>query len=175
MVTHEAQIAHELRARQLDLAESSMGLDLVEQARREARGRRGAPLQESLRLSAYHEAGHAIVAVVTGGVVHGAAIYGTGGGSCWIRAGDTDRDPAYLAGAVSESFAGGFGARPSGPDLALIRGGRAVAPSRFIAEDLVSRHWREIERLASALLAAGFVDGETIHAIAGRQPQGGDA
>lgn len=138
----------------------------IDRARREAKERRGAPVQRGVELAALHEAGHAVLAALAGAEVQGVAVFAaSGGGVCWTQGG---RNEAFLGGAEAEKLAGHIHAQPSTADLELVRGsGRDATLAAFQAQDLLGAHWKKVERLAEMLIHHGYVSGQLVHDVAG--------
>lgn len=137
----------------------------AEHARAEARERRGMPTQNRLHHAALHEAGHAVVAALSGAGVLGCLIRDDGSGACWVQGSD---DMVCLAGAGAARLAGHVTAEPSSSDRALIRGNRREATlASFDAQDLLAENWRKVERLAGMLVDLGYVSGQLVHEITG--------
>ena len=144
----------------------------IDQARRDAQCRKGRAPPEELRLTAFHEAGHAVVSARAGVGVFGCAVFDGGGGVTWTERSESN-DAGHLAGAIAERFAGRPDARPSAADLGLMRGGlRENILAGFEAEEILAKEWRRVERLAEELLALGFVPGDVVHQVAGAPPGG---
>jgi hypothetical protein len=136
---------------------------------------------EHLEASAYHEAGHAVVARVLGTPVRRVTINGRMG--TLVRHGDIAATRALItfAGPVAEARHCNLSDDDTArmwPDqwrgdlrnLLRYDGVGMLAPLRAQAETLVARHWSSIERVASALLARGEVSGGEVDLLLDRNP-----
>lgn len=168
---------HDARRRELERWESEgkrsdLHLDgltsRIERAKAAARARRGQAVPESLRLTALHEAAHAVVALALGDAVTGVLVDPDGrSGVTWLAPGHGG-GAAAMAGAVAEQFAGHGGAQPSPSDLRLAPAGSARSLVTFDAEEILAHNYERVEALAGALIRLGYVDGTHVEAHVGR-------
>ena len=136
--------------------------------------------------TAYHEAGHVILARADGHAIEWVEINKSGGGTtCFRYNGVTGlRSPAStLAGPIASDMSGhrtkGWGAHMDrAHDQARLglqyRSREARTIDQIInqegkrAREVLKRHWTEVQRLAAALLVRGRIEGSEIEAIVSR-------
>lgn len=134
---------------------------------------------------AYHEAGHAVVALARGCVVHSVEIApctsarGNSGELCFERKGDTllqavDEAMICLAGAIAQARACPGSRRGNTVDLQLAHAAATYVSSnpraflqrlRFETQKLLDRRWHHVEVLAAELLVRKRLTGAEIGAL----------
>jgi ATP-dependent Zn protease len=137
-----------------------------------------------LKAIAFHEAGHAVVALALGCVVHGVAIAPCCGeqrlGELRVSfsknkvRGATQATMVPLGGSIAQHAACPGSARGDDIDLRIAFDAAAYLasnPRRFLdlmqrrTKKIIERHWREVEAVAAALQGRGKLTGEEIDAL----------
>ena len=145
----------------------------------------GRASNSSRESTAYHEAGHVILARADGHRIEWVSINKSGGGSTYFRNNGVLglRSPAStLAGPIAARMAG-FRTKSWGTHMDRARDQARMclqyrsAEGRSIdtlldqeetrARDVLHRHWTEVQRLAAALLARGRIEGAEVSRVLG--------